>query len=46
MGQRAQGLFQQNGITVAVGAPNLPPEKLVEQYLAGTLITGDNVCDH
>ncbi len=46
MGQRAQDLFKQNGITVAVGAPNLAPEELVTQYLAGNLVTGDNVCDH
>jgi len=46
MGQRAQGLFQQNGITVAVGAPNLAPEELVKQYLGGTLVTGENLCDH
>jgi Mrp family chromosome partitioning ATPase/predicted Fe-Mo cluster-binding NifX family protein len=46
MGQRAQGLFKQNGITVAVGAPNLAPEELVRQYLAGSLVTGDNACDH
>ena len=46
MGQRAQGLFTQAGVTVAVGAPNLAPGELVERYLAGTLVTGDNVCDH
>jgi len=46
MGQRAQGLFTQAGVSVAVGAPNIAPEELVTQYLAGTLITGENVCDH
>lgn len=39
-------LFSQNGIQVLTGAPNLPPETLVEQYLSQTLSTGPNVCDH
>jgi len=46
MGQRAQGLFTQAGVSVSVGAPNLAPGELVKKYLAGTLVTGDNVCDH
>lgn len=46
MGQRAQGLFQENGIQVVVGAPSGTPEELAGQYLAGTLVAGENVCDH
>jgi predicted Fe-Mo cluster-binding NifX family protein len=46
MGQRAISLFQEQGITVVVGAPADTPEKLVASYLAGTLETGGNVCDH
>jgi predicted Fe-Mo cluster-binding NifX family protein len=46
MGQRAQSLFAQNGIKVIVGAPSLPPEELVNQYIGGTLVTGPNICDH
>ena len=46
MGQRAVGLFSQNGITVVTGAPPLEPETLVKSYLENTLETGDNVCDH
>jgi predicted Fe-Mo cluster-binding NifX family protein len=46
MGGRALGLFAEQGIEVAVGAPREEPEKLVEAYLAGTLRTGENVCDH
>lgn len=46
MGQRALGFFAQQGIRVVTGAPNLEPEVLVQQYLAGTLVTGPNVCDH
>jgi predicted Fe-Mo cluster-binding NifX family protein/MinD-like ATPase involved in chromosome partitioning or flagellar assembly len=46
MGQRAQGLFAQQGIQVVVGAPADTPERLVSDYLAGTLQVGKNVCDH
>lgn len=46
MGQRAQSLFSQNGIEVIVGAPSETPEHLVTAYLAGTLQSGDNACDH
>ena len=46
MGQRAQGLFTQNGIDVLVGAPAETPEALVNSYLAGNLQTGVNMCDH
>ena len=46
MGQRAQGLFAQHGIQVIVGAPGAPPEELVRQHLAGTLVAGENICDH
>ncbi len=46
MGQRAQSLFVEQGIKVVVGAPAEAPEKLVTDYLAGTLQIGDNACDH
>lgn len=46
MGQRAQGLFEQNRIEVLVGAPSETPEHLVEAYLSGVLKQGTNVCDH
>jgi predicted Fe-Mo cluster-binding NifX family protein len=46
IGGRAQGLFAEQGIRVVVGAPADAPEELVTAYLAGTLKTGDNVCDH
>jgi ATP-binding protein involved in chromosome partitioning len=46
MGQRAVALFNQQGIQVLVGAPALAPESLVEEYLAGRLESGPNVCDH
>ena len=46
MGQRAQGLFAAQNIQVVVGAPADTPEQLVDDYLAGTLQSGANVCDH
>ncbi|MGQ9652192.1 MAG: iron-sulfur cluster carrier protein MrpORP [Phycisphaerae bacterium] len=46
MGQRAQALFAENGIKVVVGATAGEPEQLASQYLAGTLVSGANVCDH
>jgi len=46
MGSRAKGLFEQNGIQVVVGAPCETPEHVVEQFLSGELVLGDNTCDH
>jgi predicted Fe-Mo cluster-binding NifX family protein len=46
MGSRAQELFAAQGIKVLVGAGAETPEKLVTDYLAGTLGIGENVCDH
>lgn len=48
MGPRAQELFNQNNIAVVVGANPATgsPEDIVREYLAGSLQTGDNACDH
>lgn len=46
MGVRAQQLFAQMGIEVKVGAPPERPEDLVNAWLEGRLVLGDNVCDH
>ncbi|MFA7125655.1 MAG: NifB/NifX family molybdenum-iron cluster-binding protein [Sphaerochaetaceae bacterium] len=46
MGSRAQQLFAERGITVIPGAPSLPAREVLERYLANTLETGDNACDH
>ncbi len=46
MGQRAQQLFAQSGITVVVGASSGTAEELAAAYLNGTLQTGENLCDH
>jgi ATP-binding protein involved in chromosome partitioning len=46
MGQRALGLFAGQGIQVVLGAAAETPERLVSDYLAGTLQAGENACDH
>ncbi len=46
MGMRAQQFFQQYGIQVVVGAPANTPEQVVQQWINGQLVTGDNICDH
>jgi hypothetical protein len=46
MGTRAQGLFKENHIQVATGTFGDDPEKVVLDYIRGTLATGANPCDH
>ncbi len=46
MGQRAIQFFNDYGIEVIIGAPSKEPEKLIEEYLNGTLQLGENVCSH
>lgn len=46
MGRRAQQLFAEQGIRVVVGAPADAPEALVAAYLDGSLVSGENLCDH
>ena len=46
MGRRAMDLFEDQGVHVIVGAPAEAPEELVRRFLAGTLTSGNNVCDH
>lgn len=46
MGRRARDLFEGQGVEVVVGASVDAPEKLVGDYLAGTLESGENICDH
>ncbi len=46
MGMRAQQLFAQNGVRVIFGANTGDPQAVVEDFLAGSLVTGDNLCDH
>ena len=46
MGSRAVSLFEDNRIHVVLGAPEDDPEVVMKAYLAGTLATVENVCDH
>ena len=46
MGMRAQQFFAQYGVEVVVGAPVERPQQIVKQHLDGSLVTGQNVCDH
>jgi len=46
MGQRAQQLFNENGIKVVVGARCRTVQETVGDYLKGTLLSGENPCDH
>ena len=46
MGSRAQELFSQAGIEVMVGAASTDPKEIVQSYLDGTLVAGQNICDH
>jgi Mrp family chromosome partitioning ATPase/predicted Fe-Mo cluster-binding NifX family protein len=46
MGAHAQELFARQGISVVVGAAPADPVKVVQDFLAGDLATGQNACDH
>jgi predicted Fe-Mo cluster-binding NifX family protein len=46
MGHKAISIFNHNKINVFVGVPLKTPDELVNDFLEGTLETGDNVCDH
>ena len=46
MGSRAQNLFRENCINVAINVLESDPEKAVLSYLGDTLKIGDDVCDH
>ncbi len=46
MGSRAHSLFQTVSIEVLSGAPAETAATIVRQYLDGTLVTGQNACDH
>ncbi len=46
MGVRARDLFTERGIKVTVGAQSAPSDEVIAHFIAGTLITGTNACDH
>jgi ATP-binding protein involved in chromosome partitioning len=46
MGGQAQMLFSQNNIKTVTGVGGNDLEKIVKDYLQGTLQVGNNTCDH
>ena len=44
--RRAQDIFVTNGIEVVVRGPSDGPESLIQNYLEGTLLIGENLPDH
>lgn len=46
MGNRAIQLFNQHGVNVFVGAPQLKAEELVNGYLSNSIEFSANYCDH
>jgi Mrp family chromosome partitioning ATPase/predicted Fe-Mo cluster-binding NifX family protein len=46
LGRKAVAAFEKSGITVVYGASPDAPRDLVSAYLKGTLVTGENICDH
>ena len=46
MGSRAKAMFESQGISVIIGVPEDTPERLVQSYLEGSLVAGENICDH
>lgn len=46
MGGRAIELFAQHGVQAITGVATRNPREAAQQYLAGNLASGDNVCDH
>lgn len=46
IGRRAQDLLEERGVQVLAGVSGGLPERVVREYLAGTLRAGENACDH
>ena len=46
IGGRARALFNQHGVDVVAGVAAGDARATVEAYLKGTLVTGENACDH
>ena len=44
MGARPLGIFEQAGVKVVTGCPELPIEDVVKSYLDSTIVIGDNSC--
>lgn len=44
MGMRPLMIFEQNGVKVVPGCPELPVKDVIEGYLNGSVISGENSC--
>lgn len=44
MGNRPLQIFQQNGVQVIAGCPEVEIEEIVRQYLDGSIVAGENLC--
>ena len=45
IGQRAIDFFEKEGVEVVYGVESNTSEQLIEQYIAGMLDLGNNICD-
>ncbi len=46
MGGRPMMMFEQLGIQVISGCPELPIQDIVKQFLENSLVVGENSCNH
>lgn len=44
IGGRPLNIFAQNGVTVIAGCPEIAIKEIIEAYLDGTLVPGENAC--
>ena len=45
IGQQAIDFLEKDRIEVIYGVESMSPDELIEQYIAGTLESGRNICD-
>jgi len=46
IGQKAKTLFAENKVDLFIGTQKIVPKEIIKEYIAGTLIEGNNSCDH
>jgi len=46
IGARAKEMLVEKGIEVVIGVKEGEPEEMARSYLTGSLVTGENACDH
>ena len=44
IGQQAIDFLEKDRIEVIYGVESMDPDELIEQYIAGTLVSGSNIC--